>query len=188
MRDIMNFIKKNKNRIVVGVIILLTLIVSMIIFYSFDNDGMNNSGIYNVKYKVNQNGWTKYSRNGMTAGDKKTPIQNLEIKAKDKDGSIYYEIYTSKWSEQNYNATKNNSNQIYGIRINTSNKLYKKYDVCYRTYNNKDKWLNWTCKGNISGNKEEPITAIEIKIIPKDVVKFDYLRDFNKVLESEKNF
>jgi hypothetical protein len=61
MRDIMEFIKNNKNRIIVGVIILLTLIISMIIFYRFDNDGMNNSGIYNIKYKVYQKGWSKYS-------------------------------------------------------------------------------------------------------------------------------
>ena len=188
MRNIMEFIKNNKNRIIVGVIILLTLIISMIIFYRFDNDGMNNSGIYNIKYKVYQNGWSKYSKNGKTAGDGETPIQNINIKLNEKLGKVYYYTYTNDWSEQNYEAALENSKEIYGIKINTSNVLYKKYDICYRTYNEKDKWLNWTCKGKISGNKEEPITAIEIKIIPRNVVKFDYLRDFNKTLETKKNF
>jgi len=81
-----------------------------------------------------------------------------------------------------------NSRQIFGLKMKVSNLLHNKYDICYRTYNKKDKWLNWTCNGEIAGNKEEPITALEIKIIPKGTVKFDYLKDYNKKIDSSKNF
>ena len=104
------------------------------------------------------------------------------------DGRIFYNVYTNKWSEQNYQAMDENVKKIYGLKIGISNTLRKKYDVCYRTYNKKDKWLNWICDGDISGNKKEPITALEIKIIPKKVIKFDYLKDYNKNLEANKNF
>lgn len=185
----MKKIKKNKNRIVFGIIVLLTLIVSFIIYNKFDNDGMDNSGIYKIKYRVSQNGiWSDYSKNGMSAGDKENPIQNIQFKVKEKEGRVYFYTYTNKWSEQNFKVMSSNSNKIYGLKINTSNLLHKKYDVCYRTYNKKDKWLNWTCNGEISGNKDEPITALEIKIIPKGSVRFDYLKDFNKELETMKNF
>lgn len=185
----MENIKKYKNKIIFGIIVILMLIISMIIFYKYDNDGMNNSGIHNVKYKISQNDeWTKYSKNGMVVGNKENPIQNLSIKMNETDGRIFYNVYTNKWSEQNYQAMDENVKKIYGLKIGISNTLRKKYDVCYRTYNKKDKWLNWICDGDISGNKKEPITALEIKIIPKKVIKFDYLKDYNKNLEANKNF
>lgn len=188
MRDTMELIMKNRSRMIVGIIILLALIISLIIFYKLDTDGMNNSGIFTIKYRVYQDDWSRYSKNGMTAGDKENPIQNLDIKINEKQGLVYYNTYTNKWSEQNYKASTDNANQIFGIKINTSNVLHKKYDICYRTYNKKDKWLNWTCNGGLSGNNEEAITAIEIKMIPKGTVKFDYLKDYNKTLETNKNF
>ena len=42
---------------------------------------MNNKNIYNVKYKVYQNGkWSKYSKNGMTIGDKKNYLlESMEL-------------------------------------------------------------------------------------------------------------
>ena len=185
----MKIIKKYKNRIILGIIVLLTLILSMVLFFKFDNDGMSNSGIYKIKYRVSQNdAWTKYTRNGMTIGNKENPIQNIELKINEKKGKVYYYTYTNNWSEQTFGSLKDDAKKIYGLKINTSDVLHKKYDICYRTYNKKDKWLNWACNGEISGNKEEPITAVEIKIIPKNVVKFDYLKDFNKTLEKNKNF
>ena len=65
-----------------------------------------------------------------------------------------------------------------GIRILNAASFLKNYDVCYRTYNKKDKWLNWTCNGSITGNINENITAIEIKTIPKKIIKSDYLKDY----------
>lgn len=188
--DNMENLKKYKKIIIFGVLILAVLIFAIIfIFNKINNDGMNNKNIYNVKYKVYQNGkWTKYTKNGMTVGDKEHPIQNLEFKYKTEKGYIYYLAYTEDWTEQIYNNINPTPEKIYGFKINSSNILYKKYDICYRTYNKKDKWLNWTCDGEISGNKKEPITAIEVKMIPKKVIKFDYLKDYNNPLESMKGF
>ena len=183
-------ILSNKKTIFIGALVLIGLVASIILIYNItNNDGMNNKNIYNVKYRVYQNGkWTKYSKNGMTVGDKKNPIQNIEFKLDTKKGNIYYYAYTNDWTEQLYKSIDKNVDNIYGIKIDRSDVLYKKYEVCYRTYNNKDKWLNWTCNGEISGNEEEPITAIEVKIIPKKVIKFDYLKDYNNPLESKKGF
>ncbi len=185
----MKIINKYKNQLVIGAITILALIASMIIFYKLDNDGMNNYGIYNVKYKVYQNNkWSKSSRNGIEIGDKINPIKNIEISTKENEGKVYFYTYTNEWSEQTFIKGENNEKDISGIKMKLSDKLYKKYKVCYRTYNKKDKWLNWACSGEISGNKKEPITAIEIKIIPKNSVKFEYLKDYNKVLNNSENF
>lgn len=185
----MKNILKYKNQIILGSIVLLVLIVSLIVLSKLDTDGMRNYGIYNVKYKVYQNGkWTKNSKNGMTVGDKKNPIQNISISVKQKFGRINYYTYTNDWSDQMFESSRENYNQIYGLKFNLTNTLYKKYSICYRTYNKKDEWLNWACDGEISGNKEEPITALEIKIIPKGGLKFDYLKDYNKKIITSNNF
>ena len=107
---------------------------------------------------------------------------------KEDKGLIHYHTYTDEWTEQMYKPFTENLNYIYGIEISGSDILYKKYDICYRTYNKKDKWLNWTCNDEMSGNIKEPITAIEIKLIPKVSDKKEYLRDYNEELESSKGF
>ncbi len=181
--------KRIKNYIIVGAIILLGLIASILIYYRFDSDGMNNKYIYNIKYRVYQNGkWSKYSKNGMIVGDKENPIQNIELKFNEKKGQVYYYTYTNTWSDQIYKSMKENATQIYGLEMRESDILFQKYTICYRTYNKVDKWLNWTCNGTTSGNKEEPITALEIKIIPNNGIKFDYLKDYNNKLSTSKNF
>ena len=183
---IKNFYKKYK--IFIALILLVILIVLLVNLIT-NNDGMKNKGIYNVKYRVYQNGkWTKYSKNGMTIGDKEHPIQNIEFKYNKEKGLINYFLYTDDWSEQIYGSLESNAKKIYGIKISDSNVLYKKYDICYRTYNKKDKWLNWTCNGEISGNKKEFITAIEIKLIPKNSVKKDYLKNYSNNMRTRKNF
>ena len=185
----MKKILKYKNKILVLIIILLILITSLILFYKLDNDGMNNYNIYNIKYKVYQNNkWSNKEKNGITIGDKENPIQNISISVKDKEGRVYFSTYTNNWSKQIYDEQKENSSEIYGVKFNTTNTLHRKYKICYRTYNKKDKWLNWSCEGIINGNKEEPITAIEIKIIPRNGIKFDYLKNYNEALDANKNF
>ena len=186
----MGFINKNKKYLVLGGAILLLLVISIFIYNNFSNDGMNNKGIYNIKYRVYQNGkWSWYTKNGMTIGDKEHPINNIEFKYKENKGLIHYHIYIDdEWTEQLYNSINTNEKNLTGIKIGDSNVLYKKYDICYRTYNKKDKWLNWTCNDKMSGNKDEPITAIEIKLIPKGSDKKEYLRDYNEELESSKGF
>ena len=63
--------------------------------------------------------------------------------------------------------------------------LGKKYDICYRTYNKKDGWLDWACNGEISGNKKYRIKNIKIKIIPKNVLKSEYLEDYKKDIKGK---
>lgn len=182
--------EQTKNYIVIGAIIILVIVASIMILNSLNNDGMNNSGIYNLKYRVYQNRkWSKYSKNGIVVGDKENPIQNIDFKIKENKGRVFYYTYTNDWSKQIFDTKEDNiSNQIYGLRIDITDTLYKKYMICYRTYNKKDKWLNWACCGETSGNSEEPITAVEIKIIPRNGNPFDYLKDYNKKLKAEKNF
>ena len=184
----MEILKKYKKYIILCVAILIMLGISIFIYHRFTNDGMNNKNIYSVKYRVYQNGkWSKYAQNGMTVGDKEHPIQNIQFKYKNEKGKILFDIYdTDNWIS--FAEGFVNADEVDGIAIKLTNVLKKKYEICYRTYNKKDKWLNWTCNSEISGNKEEPITAIEVKIIPKKAIKFDYLKDFNKTLETKKNF
>ena len=182
---IKNFYKKYK--IFIALILLVILIVLLVNLIT-NNDGMKNKGIYNVKYRVYQNGkWTKYSKNGMTIGDKEHPIQNIEFKYNEEKGYVYYNVSGNDWSEQQYGQMKNNLENIYSLQINISNILYKKYVICYRTYNKKDKWLNWSCDGEMNENKKEAITALEVKIIPKDSNKKEYLKDYVEKLELEED-
>lgn len=191
------FIKKNYK-----ITILITVVVALIIFSiiflvsKINSDGMSNIGILKVSYKSYSNKWESWKKNGVTSGNKIDPIKDLNIKIKKtKKGSIYYSVLTDVdenfkemegWSNQLYSYTKIDKN-IKAIRIGLTSSLSKKYDVCYRTYNDTNKWLNWTCNYNISGNKNKDIKAIEIKIIPKNAVKFDYLKNYNESNEIESN-
>lgn len=191
------FIKKNYK-----ITILITVVVALIIFSiiflvsKINSDGMSNTGILKVSYKSYSNKWESWKKNGVTSGNKIDPIKDLNIKIKKtKKGSIYYSVLTDVdenfkkmegWSNQFYSYTKIDKN-IKAIRIGLTSSLSKKYDVCYRTYNDTNKWLNWTCNYNISGNKNKDIKAIEIKIIPKNAVKFDYLKNYNESNEIESN-
>lgn len=191
------FIKKNYK-----ITILITVVVALIIFSiiflvsKINSDGMSNTGILKVSYKSYSNKWESWKKNGVTSGNKIDPIKDLNIKIKKtKKGSIYYSVLTDVdenfkemegWSNQLYSYTKIDKN-IKAIRIGLTSSLSKKYDVCYRTYNDTNKWLNWTCNYNISGNKNKDIKAIEIKIIPKNAVKFDYLKNYNESNEIESN-
>ena len=182
---IKNFYKKYK--IFIALILLVILIVLLVNLIT-NNDGMKNKGIYNVKYRVYQNGkWTKYSKNGMTIGDKEHPIQNIEFKYNEEKGSILFETYINGWSGQEHNVLLTNLEKIYGLKMTGSKIIYKKYDICYRTYNKKDKWLNWACNYEMSGNAKYPITSVEIKIIPKNSDKKDYLKDYSETIESSKD-
>lgn len=174
----MDKIKKFLNKIGKNLyfkIIIITVIIILIILLLLHqkNDGMEQSGIDNVRYRVYTDGdWSKWSKNGVTVGNKESNINKVEIKMKDDLPTVNY-YYNNDWYESN---EKNNN--ITGLRIINSAYYLKKYDVCYRTYNNKNKWLNWSCNGSISGNIDEPITALEIKIIPKNIVKSDYLKNY----------
>lgn len=183
----MEILKKYKKYIILCVAILIMLGISIFIYHRFTNDGMNNKNIYSVKYRVYQNGkWSKYAQNGMTVGDKEHPIQNIQFKYKNEKGKILFDIYdTDNWIS--FAEGFVNADEVDGIAIKLTNVLKKKYEICYRTYNKKDKWLNWSCDGEMNENKKEAITALEVKIIPKDSNKKEYLKDYVEKLELEED-
>ena len=67
---------------------------------------------------------------------------------------------------------------INAIKVSLFGSMRKKYSVCYRVYNDKNKWLNWSCDNEINGNMEVNIKSIQMKLIPKNAVKNEYLKDY----------
>lgn len=173
-------IKKYKWGLLILVIILIIILFKII------------SGIVETKqrfisYKIytEKAGWSSWKQNG----EKSNNIYDENIKkikfklSKFNKESLSYSIFTengSKWSDQyRYNESIKKQN-ITGIRISPTSGMIKNYDICYRTYNKKNGWLEWACNDEISGNKTEKIYAIQVKIIPKNVIKNEYLQDYNK--------
>lgn len=164
----------NKKNILISIIIILIFIFSISNF--FLNDHMEQKGIKNVYYKTyNKNkGWTSWTKNGLTSGNKKNKIENIKIKMFGEETTI--KIYNGK----KWKNLENNS-PIYGVMLQNSANIFKNYEVCYRTYNDNDKWLNWICNyGEVSGNSKYNVKAIQIKVIPKGVVRNDYLKNYDK--------
>ena len=180
--------KKRKKYIYILTFILLLFM--FILTLQIKTDGMKSAREANVYYRVytKENGWSRWSKNGLTIGNKKNSILNVQIKTKSKySGITSYKIYNGDWSkyydskteEGNYKKIKNSN--IKAIKIFNDSELRKKYQICYRTYNKTSKWLNWVCEDEISGNINENITAIEIKQIPNNVIKNEYLKGYDLV-------
>lgn len=180
--------RKRKNFIYIVTFILLLFM--FVLTLQIKTDGMKNANEATVYYRVytKENGWSRWSKNGITSGNKKNNILNIQIKTKSKySGITAFKIYNKNWSkyydsktdEGNYKKLK--SSNIKAIKIFNDSELRKKYQICYRTYNKKNKWLNWVCEDEISGNKNENITAIEIKQIPNNVIKNEYLKDYDLI-------
>lgn len=170
--------KKEFCLLIIALLVLVSSLINLIIF------NINNSNKVTVYYRTytKENGWTKWSKNGETSGNKKDNITNIQVKAKtNKKGLIGYRLYNSKikWSDSYSYLDKIKAQTINGVKIGSTEDIYKKFDVCYRTYNGKNKWLEWTCNGFPSGNKKENIKAIEIMVLKKDSLKYDYLKNYN---------
>lgn len=180
-------IKKYRILIIIISILLFFLIV-VGLFAKINSDGMENAGITKIKYRVytKKDGWSKWSKSGITAGDLKNPITKIEIKLNDGD-DIVYSYYTeeNEWSEmitssQNISDEENN---IKAIKFSLFYNMSLKSEICYRTYNEENEWLDWTCNDDISGNIDEDVLGLQVKIIPRNIIKSDYLRDYgtNKI-------
>lgn len=171
-----------KNLILFAIILLIAFIFIFILFLK--NDGMEQAGIYNIKYKtcLNNDKCSSWKKNGIISGDIKnnTYITNLSIKIKE-ENNLSYKIYSEKngWSSDLTPLDNMKGQKINGISIDIYRTYIKKYDICYRSYNKKDKWLGWSCNGEINGNKDENMQAIQIKMIPKNIVKSEYLENYN---------
>ena len=180
--------RKRKNFIYIVTFILLLFM--FVLTLQIKTDGMKNANEATVYYRVytKENGWSRWSKNGITSGNKKDNILNIQIKTKSKySGITSYKIYNDDWSkyydskteEGNFKKIKNSN--IKAIKIFNDSELRKKYQICYRTHNKTNKWLNWVCEDEISGNINENITAIEIKQIPNNVIKNEYLKDYDLI-------
>ena len=117
-------------------------------------------------------------KNGQTLGNLKNPIKYLKIKASKKNSIVFKVNKNNKWTNDIEKSIKS-KNGFTGIRLEIQGDNYNKYDVCYRTYNSHDKWLGWSCNGISNGNSNYVIKGLELKIIPKDVVKNEYLKNYN---------
>ena len=177
-----NIKKIEKKKIILIVAIILVTILLVLLSRTRSNDGMENSGILNVYYRTytKENGWSKWSKNADTSGNQKDSIQNIEVKVGvKKQGVITYNIYNKDgWTSNHTIDSKIENKNIKAIKLASTENINKKYNICYRTYNDEDKWLHWTCDGEISGNKDKIIKAIEIKIVPRGAVLEDYLKDY----------
>lgn len=181
--------KKVKEFNIKKCIIIISLIIFFVaVFYSFNHfnsDGMEQRGIKKISYQTySNNHWSKWSKNGVTSGNLKSNFGIKKIKIKlgrlDKE-SINYSIYSSKGWSSDISMDKTVAfDNIYGIRLSATENIMKKYNICYRTYNKKNQWMEWSCNYDINGNINEKIIAIQIKIIPKNIILNEYLKDYNK--------
>ena len=177
MKNIKDIFKTNIKLLMLAIICLV--LFSILIIRLVTDDGTSKKGIVNVYYKTSSsnkilNSWKK---NGKTSGNKKSDINKIEIKTKGND-YVDFNIYSSgTWVHKVDNKKLEG---IQAIKVALIDDYYKKYYICYRTYNEKNKWLEWTCNGEISGNSSQNIKAVQVKIIPKNVIKKEYLKDYEK--------
>ena len=167
---------KKKNIQYSILIAIFVLSVSLIIIAAHNYNNLSRVKVYYRTY-TKEKGWTKWAKNGETSGNGIDPITNIEIKTKTrlKGGIVSYIYQKDKWSIVN---NKNKNKKISGFKATIYDDLYYEYNVYYRTYNKKDKWLEWSFDNNINGNKKEPITKIQIKALHSDITLEDYLKDY----------
>lgn len=168
---------KNKKIVLIILVFVILIVGSAIILVNNKNDGMENVKGLNIYYKVytEEKGLNKWYKNGLSNSNKNYNIKNIKIKLKDTDEYSFY-IYNKDNGWVDGNNLKNQD--INAIKVSLFGSMRKKYSVCYRVYNNKNKWLNWSCDNEINGNKEVNIKSIQIKLIPKNAVKNEYLKDY----------
>ena len=166
-----------KSKTIIFFIILLVIVIGLCILTKHMVNKI--PSVYYRTYTKEQ-GWSKWVKDGKTSGNQKDNILNIQIKFKKSNKDIIYSLYNDKWSESYNVSSKVSNKEIKALKISLMDNFYKKYDIYYRTYNNDNKWLEWTSNYQISGNKDKNISAIEIKMIPKNALESDYIKDFNK--------
>ena len=171
--------KVTKKQIFIMVLILLIAMLIVFLVNKFNTDGMEQTKGVNVYYRTytKKHGWSRWSKNGVTSGNKKDDILNIQVKVKPKKkGEVTYNVFSKKWSG---NTEKIKNKKIKGIKFGLAGSVNVRYRVCYRTYNDKNKWLEWSCDGITNGNIKKNVKAIELKVIPKGVMKYKFLKDYS---------
>lgn len=180
MGNVKKILKRvTKKQIVVMVSILLVAVLIVFLVNKFNTDGMMQTKGVKVYYRTytKEHGWSMWTKNGKTSGNKKDNILNIQVKVRPKKkGEVTYNVFNKKWSGNTENLK---NKKIKGIKFGLAGSINAGYRVCYRTYNDKNKWLEWSCDGIVNGNAKKNIKAVEVKIIPKDVMKYKFLRDYS---------
>ncbi len=169
---------KDKKFMILCISIVAVFILGISIFLFVRREHAN---IYYRTY-TKENGWSKWSKNGEVSGDGQHVIQNIEIKVKSNNkGDVDYSVFQDgNWTKSigNIESRTFKNKPMYGIRVCLYGLLGKKYEVYYRTYNSKDKWMEWTLDAGSSGNSKTPIKKIQLKILLDDISLEDYLEDY----------
>lgn len=167
-----------QNRSIKYTLIIAIIIISfcLIAISARNYNNINKVKVYYRTY-TKENGWSRWSKNGEISGNGKYNILNIEVKVKSRiSGGTVYSVYQKKdWVPS---TKKIGVKPIYGFKASLYDYLHYEYSLYYRTYNKKDKWLEWSYGNNINGNKDEPITKIQIKSLHSDITLEDYLEDY----------
>lgn len=177
--------KIGKSKFIIFIVCVIIIIFGLVMIKYFKTD----SNEYKISYRIydKRNGWSKWYKNGETSGDGENAIQNIEIRIKSKDGNVECEMYSNaKWTSTSNEKTK--FKDVYGLRMHITSKLYKDYNIFYRTFNKNDKWLEWAYNNEISGNIDKPITKVQIRVLKKDTSLEDYLKDYYLNEKKSKGF
>ena len=167
--------KLRKRKILVSIIIVLFLVALIFLINVLlgNKDKVKTEGI-DLSYRVyTEDGYSDWYKNGEESENKKS-ILGIEIKINTKtEGHIIYNVYGDKETFEDNDSydgelAGNKKDKLYGIKIGLTDDLYKKYDIYYRTYNKKDKWLDYTTNYSVSGDNGVNIEKIQIKVIEKD--------------------
>lgn len=168
-------IKDNRKarNIILTALVVLSISIFVLFLYKI---GFNyKSNIYYRTY-TKENGWSRWVKNGKTSGNGKDSILNIQLKVKTKGDNLYYAFYQAP---DTWVTNRDKSDEkIYGFKANLKNALKENYSIYYRTYNNKNKWFEWSTDEVINGNKKVPITKIEIKILKNNTSLDDHLEDY----------
>lgn len=160
-------------------IVSFFILFILIMLFSRKTDGMKQSGIYNIKYRIcTENNCEKWSKNGLESDNNANSIKRIEIKYKNKEKEITMYSYNEKGQKKG--GPVKNINIENGFSMALIGNMYNKYHICYKTFNSKNRWLDWSCDGEINGNKKEQIKKIKIKIIPKNVLPREYLKNYGE--------
>lgn len=176
---------KKKEKYILFLLIVFISIFLINYFITNKNDKIK------ISYRVySNNKWSAWKNDGQELLINGNSIQDIQVKTKSRlKGTVSYKFYSSSWSkdyfEKNvktykFNKSNNYKKDISGIKYVLIDDYNNEFQICYKTYNKKNKWLDWSCESEINGNKNEKITGVKFKIIPKNVIKNEWLEDYNK--------
>jgi hypothetical protein len=173
---VLNKLKKNNSIIkylIITAIVVLTICFIFLIIY---NVALKNKvSVYYTTY-TKENDWSKWSKTANTSGNE-FDITNIEIKVKKNSSYPTVLVYKKgKWTK----TGKESTNEIKGLQIVDTAELLQRYELCYRTYNKKNKWMDWECDGKYSGNSNYSIKKIEIKYISRNDLRYEVVKDYTK--------